>query len=132
MVLKVCQLFVQDVYKDMVRIPERHRRDALGRVVKESSICRITAEGRSILVSARGCADETEAIIRMDDKTRNALGVVAGREYDFQLEQVGALKQLAWAWDCSEPATRLAARLGLVSLALGVFGLLLGIASFVR
>ena len=45
MLLEVHQLREEDVYKDMVRIPEVHRKDANGERIKESSICRITVDG---------------------------------------------------------------------------------------
>lgn len=123
--LTVRQLEKPDVYKDLVRVPERHRKDGTGRPIRESSICKVTVEGRSTLVSARGLAGETAEIIRMDDKTRLDLGVTDGSEHDFTLERVWWPNQFRWAWNSSDPAPAIAARIGLVSLSLGVLSLVL-------
>ena len=97
MLLEVHRLATEDIYRDLVRIPEQHRRDARGRRIRESTICRIGVEDRSTLVSVRGTIGETEAIIRMDEKTRLDLGITDGNGYDFELEPVGWVRQFQWA-----------------------------------
>lgn len=128
MLLEVHQLREEDVYKDIVRIPELHRKDAGGARIKESSICRITVDGsRSTLVSVRGQQGENRPLIRMDDKTRNDLGITGKKDCDFQLETVGWWGQFWWAWAASDPTPRIAARMGLLSLGLGVLSILLSV-----
>ena len=66
--LEVHQLKEEDVYKDLVRISEAHRKDSGGNRTKENAIHRLSVEDRSTLVSIRGMQGETKAWIRMDDK----------------------------------------------------------------
>jgi len=130
MLLEVHQLREEEVHKDMVRIPEVHRRDIRGERVKESSICRITVDGsQSTLVSVRGLQGESRPWIRMDEKTRLDLGITEQKECDFQLEAVGWWGQFMWAWGASDPTPRIAARMGLLSLGLGALGFVTGITS---
>lgn len=125
--LRVVRLDLADVYRDLVRVPETFRRYESGKTVPESTICKVTVEGRSILVSARGWDGQTEPTIRMDDKTRNALGVAVGRDYSFEFREASLLEKLSWAWNSSDPTPRIAARIGVVSLGLGALGAILGL-----
>ena len=43
----------------------------------------------------------------------------------------GWIAQTRWAWNASEPMSRIAARLAVLSIALGVIGFLLGVISLV-
>jgi len=135
MILTVHQLRENDVYKDLVRIPEAHRKDKDGNRIRESTICEVTVDGGTTgrtVVCVRGSVRDTEPWIRMHDKTRLDLGVTERRDYDFRLTRAGWAKQFCWAWCASDPTPRIAARLGLVSVSLGVVGFLLGLLSFFR
>ena len=127
MLLEVHKLPAEDVYRDFARVPEAHRKDSEGRPILEGTICRLSVEGRTALVSAQGLAGETRAFIRIDGKTRNILGIIDGKEYGFDLVRVGLVGQFRWAWSASDPATRIAARIGSLSLILGVVSLVLGL-----
>lgn len=132
MLLTVRQLAKEDVYKDLVRIPEPHRKDPEGRRIRESTICRLSGDSGSALVTVRGTIGETEAIVRIDEKTRADLGVTDGTEYNFDIRPIWWVGQFWWAWNASDPTPRIRARLGLLSLVLGVIGLLLGVLGFIR
>ena len=112
-----------DVYHDRARIAEGHRGG-----VKESTICAISANGRSVLLEVRGLESDTNEIIRLDDRTRVALGVELGVRYWFAIRPVSWLGQFRWAWNASDPTARIAARLGLLSLFLGIVALLVAAA----
>src|SRR5262245_54236877 len=111
MLLEVQKLSARDVYKDVARLPEVHRKDPQGRRIPEGRICVLSVEGRTTLVSVQGLVDESRSLIRIDEKTRSNLGVVPGKEYYFDLVRVSMIQQVWWAWNASDPTTRLAARI---------------------
>jgi hypothetical protein len=119
--LKVLTADREDVYRDIARIPQDHRGE-----IKEGAICRITREQRSVFVAVRGIGDRKEALIKLDDKTRLALGVETGACYDFDIEPLNWVYQFFAPWHASDPFNRIAMRLSLISLFLGAIGLLLG------
>jgi hypothetical protein len=127
MLLTVRQLPTEDIYKDLFRIPEHFRTDPEGRPILESTICKVSTGDRSILLWARGATGETKQVLRIDDKTRNALGVAWNSEHDFSLQPVGWLGHVKWACRASDQVTRIAAWLGVLSVILGLLGLILGI-----
>ena len=129
MLLKVHQQLRGDVYRDVVRIPEKHRRDVKGRRVPEGTIVRLTVSdgGASKVVWLRGIEGEAKPWIRMDDKARNELGVVTNQEYYFTIERVRTCGKLCWALDSSDPAVCLAAWLAVISVALGVLSVALAL-----
>jgi hypothetical protein len=127
MLLTVRQLPTEDIYKDLFRIPEHFRTDRDGRPILESTICEVSTGDRSILLWARGSTGDTTGVLRIDDKTRNALGVAWNSEHDFKLQPVRWLGQVKWACRASDQATRTAAWLGVLSVVLGFLGLILGI-----
>jgi hypothetical protein len=53
-------------------------------------------------------------VIFMDLVTRNDLSLRAGQTYQFTLREVGWLRNLQWAWNACDPASRIAARLGVL------------------
>ena len=115
-----------DVYKDIVRIPEAYRLDHKGKRIDEGAICKVAAATKSDLKIVRGCNSQTSAVILMDEKTRNDLGLDDGAKYYFDLRPVRWIGQCKWAWSATDPAYRIAARLGLLSVVLGTVGLILG------
>lgn len=119
-----------DVYRDIGRIPEVHRKDRRGHPVPEGSVCKLGAAGKSVYVAIRGMGDSQEPAIWIDAKIRDNLAVKAGQEYEFDLRRVWWPGQFRWAWSASDPAYRIAARMGFLSLVLGVIGLVLGLISF--
>ncbi len=85
------------------------------------------ANGRSVLLSCRGCNNEKDAVIFLDGTTRTRLGIREGQTDTFEFLQVWWLGQFLWAWRASDPIYRIAARIGLISLVFSFIGLLLGV-----
>ncbi len=118
-----------EVYRDIARIPEVHRKDCKGRTIPEGSVCKLSTSHKSAYVLLRGKGNETEAAIWLDERTRNRLGVTAGEQQEFEFRPVRLWGQTCWAWDASDPSYRVSARLAVLSLLLGAVGLLLGVLS---
>ncbi len=129
--LRVVQAEHEDVYRDIVRVAEEHRRDASGRTIPEGSVCRIVAGPRSAYGLVRGVSgmsrDPSEALVHIDERLRNTLGLKVGDVVDlgFRVDRFGELR---WAWSSSDPAYRASARLAVLSVALGILGLVSGLA----
>lgn len=118
-----------DVYKDLARIPEKYRIDHKGEPIPEGRICKVTVSGESVLLSLRGQQSHPNASIYLDEKTRLRLGLETKDNEDFCFRQVSWFGQFLWVWRASDPAYRIAARVGLLSILIGVAGLLLSIKS---
>ena len=131
MKLKVEKIDEEGVYKDLARVPEIHRVDHKGRAIAEGRICKVTAGEKNVLLSLRGLQGYSSPTIQMDEKTRLALGLTSGSEAEFSFREVMWWGQFRWAWRATDPAYRIAARLGLLSLFLGLIGLALGTAGIV-
>jgi hypothetical protein len=125
--LKVDNMHVRDCWKDMARVPYEHRIDANGKHIHRGSICDVTVRGTSkhTLLAVRGCQGD-EARILLDSQTRHELGVKVGESYEVELRLVGWIGYCRWAWNADDPAYRLPAQISLISLFLGIGGLLLG------
>lgn len=126
MKLKVEALPEKDLWKDMIRIPYAYRRDGGEIKIPSSSVCKITANGKSRLVAVRGCPGK-DPIIQIELKLRTHLGLKVGQEYDFKLAPASSLGYWRWAWKATDPAYRVPAQISLVSFILGLIGLLLGV-----
>src|SRR4051812_40593388 len=120
---------LEDVYRDIVRVPETFRLDKNKGVIPEGSVCKVCSPVSSSYAIARGLGNSPQPVIQMDERLRNILRVSVDQEVEIRLKVVGLWGQFAWAWIASDPAYRVAARLGLLSLILGVFGLVLGLIS---
>jgi len=131
MKLRVEKASGNDVYRDTIRIPESHRRDANGLPIPEGRICTVTVAGKTRLVSIRGLDDETDAIVRVDEVTRKALGLSPGSTVEIRAHVKGLLGEWSWAWQASDPIIRASVQSNLVSVGLGTLGALLGIVSLV-
>jgi hypothetical protein len=123
MKLQVRKALAEDVYRDIARIPEAHRLDVGGRLIPEGTVCRVLAGCRKAFVVLRGKGDCSDAAIWLDERTRNLLNVNLGEEAEFQLKKVRLWGQLRWAWDSADAAYRVAARLAVLSVVLGLLGL---------
>jgi len=123
--LEVAKIDEADVYKDTARVPEKHRLDK-NKPIPEGRICKVTTGKRSILLSLRGKEDHSNPAIHLDGKTRTALRVTVGEQATFHFRQVSWMGQFLWAWRATDPAYRIAARVGLLSVILGIVGLVLG------
>jgi hypothetical protein len=121
----------EEIYRDIVRVPECYRIDGKGPIA-EGEVRRIHAGPKSTFVILRGDQQHcTERTVRLDDVTRGKLGVEMGQDVEIEVDSP-FLKEWRWAWNGTEIGDRIAARLSVVSLLLGVAGLLLGIISLLR
>jgi hypothetical protein len=130
--LEVHQLSREEVYRDIVRVPELYRTDARGRKIREGTVCRVRANGREAFVVLRGCQNQDKAWIAMDDLTRGPekLNLERNQTYDFDLEELGIIGQLRWAWNAAEMGYRISVRIAFFGFLLAVLGLILGAGSF--
>jgi hypothetical protein len=130
--LTVATLYQRDVYRDVARIPERHRTDKSGRRIEEAKLCEVTVGSRTALLFLRGEDATDSPIIRLDGKTRDRLNLPVGQTADFELKVLDFCGEVRWAWDATEPAYRITARLALASVALGLLGFALAVISMVQ
>jgi len=122
--LKVHQAADADVYKDIVRIPELQR--PLGvREVRIRKLYLLDKPNLSRFVSVRGIPTyylastkclikDPERAILMDEITRDRLNVKLDHAYKFEVVPAGWWG--GFGWDASDPAVRIAFRLGIISL----------------
>jgi hypothetical protein len=115
-----------DTWKDVVRIPHAYRKNSEGDGVPRGAICKLTANGKSKMVSVRGSSSK-EPVIQMDSKLRHKLHLNVGDSYDIVLKPTSWFGNLRWAWFASDPAYAIPAQISLISLLLGIIGLFLGI-----
>jgi hypothetical protein len=135
--LQVHEAFDFDIYNDIARI---HRSQRTG--IEAGSICalRVIRQGarcsaRLVLVRGSRDADSKEQLaisrptsdtvdqsewIRLDEMTRRKLGVEKGCSYEFELIRVPAVLHFLWALTSSNPTTRIATQLAIVTFTLGV------------
>ena len=89
----------------------------------------IWARGRRVRALARGAPANNRTNIYLDLSSRNRLRVRLGEQIEFTIEKGDFMDELLWAWSATDAMPRIAARLGVLSLGLGLIGLFLGIAS---
>jgi len=118
-----------DVYRDIARVPEVHRKDWRGQTIPEGSVSKLSISGKSAYILLRGKEDEAEVAIWLDERTRNRLGINVGQEAEFEFHPVGLWGQTCWAWNASDPSYFVVARLAVLSVVLAVIGLALGVLS---
>jgi hypothetical protein len=135
-----------DLFHDRARIPVEFRPDD-----KEGRIYKISVDkrenrglekNRSVLLEVRGLPgasgsdSPSRRVIQMGGIAKKKLGlekdknnpkVFAEKEYKFRIREVWWFGQFHWAWTASDSAARIAARLGLLGLILGLIGVYLGI-----
>jgi hypothetical protein len=125
--LTVRSMSLGDIFQDMVRVHLDHRPDArAGRVIV------IRANGRVVRALARGAPANSKSTIHLDQATREKLDVSIKQEVEFTIEVGDPMDELLWAWNATNAMPRVAARLGVVSVALGLIGLILGIISLAK
>jgi hypothetical protein len=131
-IVKIALLDQEDVYKDILRIPEVHRSCSAGSPIVEGTLCKVYAGAFATRLFLRGCQGDQAPVARMDEGTRNRLGIEVGQEVDLRIVPLGWWGQLMWAWNASEPAYRIAAQLAVLSVLISIVGLVLGVLPFVR
>jgi hypothetical protein len=115
-----------DVFRDIVRVDLRHRKFAkAGRLlIVRCGKCKLRA-------IARGTLGNSIDSISLDSESRKRLGLKPSGSAEFYFEQAEIVDEFIWAWSASDATSRVAARLGVVSVALGGIGLILGVFSLI-
>jgi hypothetical protein len=129
--LSVIEAPLRDVMSDIARF-DRAYRTFDGQLLRAGRIVVLKVGLNSAYVVARGPAGVKKGEISLDSATRDKLGVKAGGNADFVIEKANLLEEFRWAWDATDAMPRVAARLGAISVGLGLLGLLLGIISLCR
>jgi hypothetical protein len=120
--LRVYPLWREDVFKDIARIPEQNRGG-----IGEGSVCKISANGRTKHLIVRGLEEPLSGGIMLDEITRKAMGnLQEGLSYDFAIKEAGIWGHIKWACTVSDRESRISAWIGIISLALGLLGAVLG------
>lgn len=120
-VLEVRQLPLEEVFQDMARVAFEHRRHSkAGRVIV------LKANGKTARALARGARGRDQNTISLDDATRDRLSVSSGEKIDFTIERARIWDEFMWGWEATNAVTRVGTRLGVLSVSLGLLGLVLG------
>lgn len=126
--LMVRELQSDSVWKDVVRIPHAFRKDANNQHIVRGAVCKLSVGGRHKFVVVHGSPLKEQAVILIDSKLRTDLKLKKGVAYQFSLRVcTGVVDKWRWMWTASDPLMRVPAQLSLLSFALGVIGLLLGV-----
>ena len=125
-VLKVHQVELDEVFEDMARVAYEHRRHS-----KAGKIIVLKVSDRVARVMARGAPGRDQSSIYLDDATRERLGVSSGQKADFTIKRARFWDEFVWAWQATNPVTRVAGRLGIIALALGAVGVVVAALPFV-
>ena len=124
--LRVRQVVAEEVHLDLVRVHQEHRPGT-----RAGDVIVISVGSKDAVAVARGARDDERDTIAMDQQVRRRLGVEREQEYEFRFSKAGSFDALRWAWHATEAMPRVAARLAVVSVGLGLLGLLLGFVSLV-
>ena len=111
-----------DVFRDIVRVNEAKR----GYIV-EGSVCLVAVNGKSKRLVVRGLPLENDNYIRLDEISRNTLGVGDNSTHHFTITKVGWLGQIAWACSAADAGARIAAWIALWSFGVGIVGIILSV-----
>ena len=122
MKLMVNKVNRDDVFNDLVRVHRSHREG-----IRTGRLCRVNANGKSIIAVARNSLRNDTKGIWLDNAQRAVLGVKADQEADFNIISAPWYEEFLWVWRASDPVNRTAGRLGIISLGLGVIGVILAI-----
>lgn len=126
--LTVHQLPRDETYLDIARIPEGYRLDRSNQPIEEGVVCSLQCNGAEVFVIARG-STRTDASIMLDARTRNLLNVTSQETYDFQMSKADFFGQVRWAKRASDIRYSFPVQIAILSLVLGVIGLVVGIIS---
>jgi hypothetical protein len=115
----------EDVYKDVARISKK---DRVG--LRTGRVYRFTVNGRSGYFVLRGMTNKKDGHILIDGAMRDRLGIEYGQNYAFEIAELGFFRELWWGWGATDPVVRASARVGVISLGLGVLSVMLGALGF--
>ena len=106
-----------DVYRGVVRIAQADRGQLkTGRLYAFKCA---TGSGSFVL---RGLSPEENRHIRLDQDTRDCLGIRKGSEaIEFQIRETNFVDHVVWAWTSNDTGYRVATRLAILTFVLGLF-----------
>lgn len=115
-----------DVYKDIVRIPRSYRGDLRYGFVHKFRVGR-----ESSYFILRGAADKHDNVIMLDAESRKKLRLPSkvSDPVNFEITEANFWGELMWAWKATDPAYRVAAKLGVLSFFLGILSFALALLS---
>ena len=82
------------------------------------------APKKKVFAIARNAPEDNT--IGLELHLRDYLKVKPGQDANFDIQKASWLDELWWIWRATDPLHRTAGRLGILSLALGCFGFVLG------
>ena len=122
--LMVKSLSLGDISEDMARVHLDHRPGSnAGRVIV------LKVGSKRVRALARGAPANSRGTIHLDQAMRDKLDVALNTEVDFTITRGRFWDEFLWAWQATNAMPRVAARLGTISVMLGMLGLFLGILS---
>ena len=125
--LEVREADLDDVFSDIARLHLDHRPFA-----RAGKIIVLQVGAKTARVVARGAVRNRKDSISLDSATRERLGVKSNQRATFKIRKARFMDEVIWAWTATDAMPRIAARLGAVSVVLGLLGLVLGIKSLCR
>lgn len=119
--LTVCPLDREDVFHDMVRVHLDHRPFS-----NAGAVIIVDHKGKKARLVARGAPKNSKTDIWLDLRSRQKLGLKPNTKAHFVFQQASLCDEFRWAWSATDAMPRIAARLGLISVGLGLLGGFLG------
>lgn len=132
MLLEVHEAFDFDIYNDVVRIHQSQRNGIEAgsicalRVIRNATRCwprLVIVRGLERAGSKRSDCSipdiDQPNWIRLDEVTRRKLGVRTGSTYEFEIAKVPCLMEFIWAFQSSNPTTRIATQISIATFILG-------------
>lgn len=128
--VKLCvkQSRLADVMADIARFDNSHRTFD-GELVRAGRVVVLKTNNRIARVVARGPAGVSQNEISLSSEIRDRLGLSSNKEALFTIAKANWIDDFLWAWGATDAMPRIAARLGVISVVLGLTGLILGIVS---
>lgn len=119
--LTVRQVDWEDVFHDMVRVHYAHRPFA-----KAGAVILVEHGGKKARLVARGAPKNSKSDIWLDLRSREQLGLKSNAQASFTFRKASLCDEFRWVWSATNAMPRIAARLALISVGLGLLGVLLG------
>lgn len=120
---------LDEVFTDMVRVPQAHRLDRDNRAIRNGTVIRIDHHRRKAYAIVRGLQERSDAVIQMDEFMRDRLGVKLGDAIARSaIRPASWLGKIVWHLYASNPTIHVPAWIAMISLGLGVLSIILSLA----
>lgn len=114
-----------DVFSDIVRIPEAYRMSSCGEFIRNGALIRIAHKGHKVFAIVRGleCLDP---VVQMDEFIRERLCIKPGEKVNRGGIRLAKLYEKPfWLLFATNPAVHVSAWLAAISIGLGVLSIIL-------